>query len=222
MNPQMELDADAAREPDWFHVGIVRAWMLSPGDPAMREQLQIEAAAFHLLSRVDAGETFSPAQWREIVGYAYAARPPADAERWSERPERDGLAAGVTLYNAILGARRGMSGVLTREMGKLRPVLGRGVHSNSSLPNQVWKTFRPVAHLWAACILRLSSDGDPGVCPCEPEELPKFLATAESFRELGEAEKLPKAATILPPEETVRLDPGLVAALPERCLIPKP
>jgi hypothetical protein len=82
--------------------------------------------------------------------------------------------------------------------------------SRKNIDNVVWPTFAPVAHFWAAWLIAYSSGNK--TFPCKLDNLAIFLATAERFRQLGEATQT-KQGPILKPGQALELPNGL--ELPE-------
>jgi hypothetical protein len=80
--------------------------------------------------------------------------------------------------------------------------------SEKTINNAVWPEFRSVAHYWAAYVLDKSV---PKEWPCAISNLGMFLATAEAFREAGEAVRT-KQGPVLRLGESVRA--------PETLLLP--
>jgi hypothetical protein len=81
--------------------------------------------------------------------------------------------------------------------------------SLKTFQNQIWPTFRCVAHFWAASFKVMKFDGQP--FPCHVARLHEFLADAEAYRLMGETLRTKQSpSTVLNPGETIKLPTGPV------------
>ena len=91
---------------------------------------------------------------------------------------------------------------LTKEGGHLRV-------SVKTFQNQIWPTFRCVAHLWAASYKAMAFEGQR--FPCDVTKLRQFLADAEAYRLKGKGLRTKHSpSTILNPDETMKLPAGFM------------
>jgi hypothetical protein len=89
--------------------------------------------------------------------------------------------------------------------------------SMSTIDNQIWRTFRPVAHLFSANLLIATEYHNPGThpaFPCQTHDVMRFLAIAEALRLAAEGYILKQyGKPLLDPRTTwsAPLDLGLPA-----------
>jgi hypothetical protein len=72
----------------------------------------------------------------------------------------------------------------------------------STIDNHIWRTYRPVAHLWGAYHLQAQAytvADIPVAFPCYPHEVLQFLAMAEVLRKKAECCLLAHGGTLIDP-----------------------
>jgi hypothetical protein len=120
---------------------------------------------------------------------------------------KQGRIAGEILYLAIESTRADGTKPDLTEIKQLLAQAYTGKNAtNTSAVNTIWKTFRPVSHLWAAH-LQYRHQGRGRYFPCHVSEISDLLWASERYRRLGETTKLRKNApvTVLPGDECVRV-----------------
>ncbi|MEN6543052.1 hypothetical protein [Parvibaculum sp.] len=214
------LPLDASNLASEKNLGIVGAWMLWPTDGEWRKRYFSTLAVEDVLSRLPS--TMSRGPITALVSLARAAASPDEiAGEWAKRSPR-GMGAGRIVYDAMKEVILDPSA--KAPVGKateaVRTAIYGAKNSNSKHINEdVVKTYRPVAALWAAYIYFDDGGEDGAPFPCCPEDLPQFLGFAEDFRELAERTK-PKhrGQPIIPRGVSVRLPDDVLAILPRGTL----
>ncbi len=220
--PTIPLDVDVVHSPNRLHLGIVFAWMVFPDDENMRARTIKTATIEHMIEVLGTGVPFRGAEIPKLLCEALQAPAPQDLLEQSVNQFDRGFAAGMLLYNTCLRARRGEQAPMTRTMKEIeKPLFRRKNVSGSTCDSAskhvndvVWKTYRPVAALWAALII-LMEKGEPTELPCNRADLPTLLWLSERIRETAEQTFPPRRKDpVLRPGESVRLPEELAAALP--------
>jgi hypothetical protein len=207
------LPLNAANIASVTNCGIVAAWMLFPDEAKLRECLirrrQVEERFEQYLS----GE-LGPMQVPDLILRAMEATPIDELNaRRDERVAR-AYGAGMILYNSGIAISRGDRapvGAATKDVGKA--IWGREHSASKHVNDKVWRTYRPVAALWAAFI-HFENDNEELPLPCEPTDLLQFLTVAEAFRKKGEELSPPHRKHILEPGQSVGLSPEVLAMMP--------
>lgn len=214
------LPLDASNLTSWTNLGIVGAWMLFPDDERWRDRYIRAGAVQEHLER-SSGATVSREYFDAVVLLALSAASPDEIASEREKRCPRGHGAGLIIYNAMKQIRLGRPG--TAPVQTATKAVGQAIwgHSDTSkhVNKAVAETYRPVAALWAAFV-HLDDGGDDDVIfPCNPADLPDFLARAEGFRKLAEETKPPRRREpILPPGVSVQLPDDVLALLPRGTL----
>jgi hypothetical protein len=98
--------------------------------------------------------------------------------------------------------------------------LSKRVDKSVATVNNIWRDFKSVAHLWAACRDQGPSPDLTIPFPCGPDEIARFLAISEMFAEAGESLK-PQGGTsvsLLPKGTCWRVPAGIASRLPRESL----
>ncbi|MPZ39178.1 MAG: hypothetical protein GEU95_14195 [Rhizobiales bacterium] len=190
--------------------------MLFPDDEAWRNKVIANAAVQEGLEKLNTGR-LGQDQYEGLVLLALGAAPADDIARaWDERAER-GMGAGMIVYKVCPRIVRDEAAPMQRTMREVGSAIWRRSASASKHVNTaVWKTYKPVAALWAAFIY-LYEDGDTESVefPCRPSELPAFLALAEAYRELAERTTPPRRnQAVLKPGDSIQLPESVISILP--------
>ncbi|MGH6940752.1 hypothetical protein [Hypericibacter sp.] len=214
--PTMELAPEAVLSPQHGHCGVVARWMHFPDSPALRSQLAQTETVEDWLYRLEAGERLSPEEIANLVRIALHTPPPADMAPKIERQQRLGYGAGLVVFNALLAAQRREAGSKGRTLrGIDLAISGKKASASNNVNEIVWKTFRPVAHLWAAWIILFDKgEWEARPMPCIPADLPNFLSLAEGVRTRAETTTAPRSGTVLTPGEAVMLPDEVRRLLP--------
>jgi hypothetical protein len=211
----LTLPLDANTLSSWTSRGAVAAWMLFPDDEAWRNKIIAHAAVQEGLERLKAGHLRQD-HYEALVLLALNAASADDIARaWDERAER-GMGAGMILYNVCLRIPRGDRAPMQRATREVESAIWRRSASASKHVNTaVWKTYKPVAALWAAFIYCDNDDGESVEFPCRLSELPTFLALAEAYRVLAESTKPPRRnQPVLKSGDSIRLPESVISILP--------
>jgi hypothetical protein len=201
--PVLDISQDDLE--DRTRLGIATAYvaavMLSPRDPDVRDRLfrsgQVKQGEMRLslreFGRLPPCEK-AESDYRRLLDMARSL-PSVESIRNEMRTLRlRGLIAGYVLYE-LLSARKDGTNKTTKSKGH---VLGALTNINTKfgkflfrehtqidfINKEVWPTYRPVAHLYAAAT-QVELNG-VAFFPCQPQILPQFLALAEHYREGGE------------------------------------
>ena len=124
----------------------------------------------------------SPEHIGPILAFATDALPLKVIHDRVRQPFMHGCAAGLLLLRAATHASIPQHFKLSDIK---HDIAGTFTVSVSTVDNTIWPAFRPVAHLFAAYLVR-ALEGET-TFPCRLVELPLFLARAEDFRSRGEA-----------------------------------
>ena len=213
----IELSSDCLASPlpcDQIAIGSMMLW---PNDASARELAARSAMIAWKLENADHLERNSLVQ---LAREAAAAMPLQDVRKLTAQenggPYVMGSIAGdvlsLTISRVAVGAHGASMKRIFQEVAeswveKCWPI------DPKTIENEVWKSYRCVAHFWAAYWHCLKEHQDKSQFPCPLVHLPRFLGIAEAFRASGEATKTKQSPrTILLPNEPVRL--------PDRCKIP--
>jgi hypothetical protein len=179
---------------------IVESVMLWPGDPEMQRHAISAAvvteglANFHDLSEIELAN---------LLHLSARSLPLEHIQQQIEKPFVRGVVSGHILRLALLenakNSRSNALGEAKKTASKMFSAARR--LSVSTIENQVWKFYRPVAHYWAAF---LSLD-DRRAFPCRTDTFVELLSKAEAFRKAGEGAQVYKSGTILDSRESVNL-----------------
>jgi hypothetical protein len=108
---------------------------------------------------------------------------------------------------AQLGGLQAIKKFVSERLGKT-PYFERV--SVSTIDNAIWRTFRPVAHLWAAHYMAANTPELPRADRRRNPPLQQFLGMAEALRAMGEAQRMRQSAeTLLNPDATWRVPDDL-------------
>jgi hypothetical protein len=212
----LTLPLDAENLSSLISRGAVAAWMLFPDDEAWRNKVIANAAVQEGLEALRTGRLRQD-QYEGLVLLALDAASAADITRAYDEPAERGMGAGMILYNVCLRIPRDDPAPMqraTREVGSA--IWRRRASASKHVHTAVWKTYKPVAALWAAFIY-LYEDGDTESVefPCRLSELPTFLAIAEAYRELAERTIPPRRNhPVLKPGDSIRLPDSVISILP--------
>ncbi len=191
-----ELSGPAAR----LTIGKIEAVMLFPNDPGLQDRAWASCTADMLLSAIEGGrveldDLGEPGAVARVLRTAPRA---VDLQTKAHQAYRYGLAAGHILREMIGADARNEAMSMVRAKEKVSEHLTvLNARSMSTIENTVWKTFRPVAHFWAAYLsLALDSCGrdEKYPFPCSVKTLAEFLGTAQSYLERGLSLRAPRSA----------------------------
>jgi hypothetical protein len=200
-SPRMSLGQGPQRA-----IAYLESVMLSPRNDTDRTKFYDNLIAAKIsdklradANRVPAARPFSNKQISALADVLATA--PRQQEVHKERSRRclQGTAAGLILWEGLVARDRGQETGLSKIKADIADVLQRKGKkrgpSVSFLDNVLWQTFRPVAHLWLASLLRELAKlaPDNAGAPCTPGDLIRFLAIAERLRLDGEAARFWKS-----------------------------
>jgi hypothetical protein len=185
------------------------------------------AAAQHVIAgfiehstRSERQLSFTQEELISILTFLAGTTPLRDIHQQSKPRTKHGLIAGEILLNQCgkAGCRLGLGATKSSLSERLNGTRLFENLSISTIDNTVWRTYRPVAQLWAAqivCSVRRRARHLPfGAVPCARDDLPFFLACAERLRSIGEAHASRQhAGPVLEASRTWRLPNGF--RLPE-------
>jgi hypothetical protein len=199
----IELPESCLTKPRRVDCAIIGAVMLWPGNPAAR-QSEIHTSSVEYLKT-------NPVLRDAVLGsdafeFAAQAKPLEDLKGVVNSPLSHGCMVGAVCYNVIV-AKLGNAEISTSEavkrfesdyanLNKMRSVLGISGQGKKHFYNEIWPTFRPVAHFWAAFFWYSKKFGNP-TFPCEMIRIAEFLGQAEALLTLGETTKPPKSSRTL-------------------------
>ncbi len=200
-----ELSGPAARST----IGKVEAVMLFPNDPGLQDRAWASCTADMLLSAIEGGcvELDDLGEPGAVARLLRTAPRAVDLQTKAHQSYRYGLAAGIILMEMITADARNEVVSMVRAKEKVSEHLTvLNARSMGTIENTVWKTFRPVAHFWAAylCLGSEACDRDEEyLFPCSVKALAEFLGTAQSYLERGLSLRAARSArTVLVPDET--------------------
>jgi hypothetical protein len=152
------------------------------------------------------------------------AQPISEVQEVTKERFARGIIAGTFLHKVIAAnilhlPRRSMAAIAddcmspfkrtTEEPADQRTFPTTYKISLSTWNNDIWPTFRPVAHFWAASLRRAKIDGDVAF-PCKSDRFVEFLADAEFYRRQGESiNPYKRGGPILRPGEAFPLPQNL-------------
>jgi hypothetical protein len=202
--PVLKLD-EHALEPDrvcptMAYLGAVMVWP-KPDEVEQRRRAIDAAGAQHIIAGFIGHAASSDRQqfyftWEELISvmtFLAGAPPLGDIHQQSKPRTKQGLIAGEILLSQCgeAGRRLGLGAAKSALSERLNGTKLFETLSISTIDNTVWRSYRPVAHLWAAQILssvrRRARRLPFGAVPCAQDDLPYFLACAERLRRIGEA-----------------------------------
>jgi hypothetical protein len=197
----------------------LEAHMLFPNDLVARQN-----------ARITAGIEFANRQRlpidHDLFKLAFDAMPLKALQLLARTPFKRGVIAGIMLSEAIASASERDSSERTSQRStikRLSKTFKQDRYSPQTINCVVWPEFKKVSHYWAAYItIARSETRNNRPFPCRIETLPRFLATAEEFRTLGETTHSWKSPEpfILRRGESVRLAPDF--RLPKVTLVSSP
>jgi hypothetical protein len=212
----LEFQTDLCR-PTRFDVALIEAIMLFPDDEVWRAK----TATSSFVEWVgDDASTFTQERLAMHQRLTRDALPISEVHKEIniERHVR-GVITGSFLHNVlvanILDLRQRSKNAIAldclKPFKRTRERLDGFKLSLSTWNTEIWRTFRPVAHLWAASQRRAKKDGDLAF-PCRADRFVEFLADAEFYRLQGE-----KITTARAHEPILR--PGEAFALPKNLAV---
>jgi len=177
--------------------------MLWPTDEGMREEiLGVLRVELMLLS----GNYPQPTTTAERQEYFDLIRNAPQLEPYSKQLKeayRCGMIAGALLREVVIGIEFGRPVTLTTSKRRIARNFVADRISTSTIDNSIWKHYRGVAAYWAA-LVDVSPEFPPPLAPCRPADLGRFLATADRWRQRGEAARAtPKSPPLLRKGETI-------------------
>jgi hypothetical protein len=183
------LNLDLASIPTRLDLAEIECWMLWPDDEIARTDALKASLGRFIKDQIDAGLRPSDAMSAVAAVAPDLNRIVESANQKKGLLQRNGRIAGEILYTAIDAPRvDGTRPNLTEIMrGIALAYKGKRADTNTRAINEIWKTFRPVSHLWAAHLRYLHQGGRN--FPCTVSELPDLLYAADQFRLLGETTK---------------------------------
>jgi hypothetical protein len=223
--PVLDLKPDMMRlERRRIAITSLEGVMLWPDDEAKRSRAAraSNAAAIvevtELLAAVD--DTPGPVSPSDLaITFGELAKaPPIEHVHEVSKPAFDhAMVAARILIDALndyyTGKRRGLTWVKTNVRWQLAGTAHWPRLSMSTINNNIWRVYRPVASLLAASQLLCAGYHDAGVStsfPCKAGDLARFLATAEFLRVAGEAYVLKQfGQPLLDPETTWSVSPDI-------------
>jgi hypothetical protein len=139
----------------------------------------------------------SASDFCSFMGHLFTMRRPDDIKSDSAKRYSRGVASGLILAETLIdqraGNKRGLQAVKHNIIDRLR---GQPdfEHLSPATVEKTWELYKPVSPFWAAHLLDPDSP-----FPCRLENLPRFLATAESLRLDAESCHLRQGKELLPP-----------------------
>jgi hypothetical protein len=211
---RFSLPLEAATKPIELHVAVLAAWMIWPDDDKRRRE-RIQVAMLEERLGAEAGSLVPvPDPLKDV------------AEQF-----RRGLLTGLSIARAVARNGGGLSFSIANAQKLMDKILWGDRESSSSHVRKVWKTYRPVAALWAAAAIVNRVSGSSSFAaiagamgssqhlrlwlPCDSSRLPRLLACAEAIRERAET-VIPARShyPILARRESLQLPTGFSALLP--------
>ncbi len=185
-------------EPTKFDVALIEAIMLWPDDENWRGR----AALSSYIEYAGDVAAVSPRPIDRLVHQKMARRAfPIEAVQEEVKKERfvRGTIAGKFLLKSVIktllkedNQKQSMASIARDCLG---PFLKAGYRVQmKTWDNEIWPTFRPVAHFWAASIM-LKTKNTSTPFPCDYHQFAEFLADAEFFRVEGERLRTPNSPT---------------------------
>lgn len=183
--------------------------MLFPNDAGLQDQAWGSCTADMMLSAIERGgvELDDLGEPGVVARLLRTAPRAVDLQTKAHQAYRYGLAAGQILTEMIGADARNEVVSMVRAKKKVSEHLTvLNARSMSTIENTVWKTFRPVAHFWAAYLdlaLEACDQDEKYPFPCSVKTLAEFLGTTQSFLERGLSIRADRSArTVLVPDET--------------------
>ena len=217
MPPTLNLQQNCLTAPIRLDLAVVEAMMLwpdnedEPDNEAMRERWLNAAMTRESAIRLDG---LPEPLLRSALKLASETTPIGELQKDARDRAGHGCIAGAILRIAVResAVRRGsvnIGDIIDNVVNISEPIRKRHKVrlSKKTIYNTSWHNYRSVAHFWAAHAASVEAGSE--AFPCPIGDLPVFLATAELFREAGEAAKT-KQGPVLRPGETVRLPAGFV------------
>jgi hypothetical protein len=216
--PRLDLMPNDVTEPTPLTLLAIKSVMFYPDDGMARIAF-VKSRALRLADdAVRKGTSLSVSEMEQWRNDALEILPLTDKrfEAEKDRRGRDGICAGALLFQAV-GKREALTplkkkitDILFGHKLMVRTADGK-IHtgSNSAVDNRIWKTFRPVAHFWAAFLL-MHKDGEriDDFLDRMMDDVIQFLMTADKLRLMAEKTRQKHAI------ESV-LRPGGSVLLPE-------
>lgn len=162
--------------------------MVWPHDTEMRDRAMKTAVALNLntMARVPAARRAIETEI-DLFQLAINATSPQDLRQMAQHPWAHGVLAGELLRAAILGhvidGAFKLESIKSAMTANKRRKAHKWLNLKRSTLDNIWKTYKPVAHLWAAYV-NAALDGDRAF-PCRPEAVKEFLSRARWFEERG-------------------------------------
>jgi hypothetical protein len=195
--PVLELRADCLQNPGRLDVAVVESWMIWPDDEGARDRWVNAALLAEGIDKID----HLPVEIaRDYAKLAISAPRLSDLQnKHAEHRFTHGLIAGSILFRAVAPNPEPTTKIVKDLCEKFR---GTIQITPPTIHNAVLPRFRAVMHLFAAHIHATP----PTRTICRPNDLGRFLATAEAYRELAENTRAPRATRpLLMPGEALRL-----------------
>lgn len=210
-NPILDIRADCLTQPIRLDLAVIEVTMLWPDDIEARREALITSRVEELRPSAD---TLIRSELAELARQAADARPLRDIQKDYLRGDRliRGSIAGTILRETLgrLEINHNASS-MKQIVGELSDAFSKKYRlSVKTIANDVWPTFRPVAHFWAAH-LDAALFFDETAFPCQMQHLSDFLARSEGYRMRGEIFRTKQSpTTVLHAAEMFRLPSHLM------------
>lgn len=209
--PPRVFDLPLHGELSRFDVALIEGVMLWPGEDDEDQRRQAFERSVVEIVRPPGFGALPETAGGDLFALADAAYPLPAIQAWAVKPFLHGVFAGNVLHNVLdlIACDPGNA-----SLGKAIEMAIPGARQLSSstfkctiaistFNNTIWPKYRCVAHLWAAYYARAMVDNH--VFPCVVDDIPAFLADAETYRALGKSQRTKRS-----PEKAILLAGGTI------------